>query len=421
MPKRWGLILSLSLSVMLIGPGCTFTDNLSGQIERNSQSLHDATMEALLINIVRSAYGEPISFTQATNVMATGSVSGSMGLPFILFGSGPTPPQLSQNGLGIFGNNMLSVQNGNNINLAVLDNREFWLGMLTPLSFETVNFFISQGVPRDVMFSLYIQQEKVESDQGVVIYNNDPFDPRFGEFINQMRMNLELGMTTVALARSQTIGPPLRADEVSNLQHLVQLTQAGLQLAPVAAADGPRYQLMTGRLAAALCFDARLATVSVAGRVVPQSTCAAMAGATSEDHGSASGQSSFSFRGDKADGDAARAPSTYTLYPRSTYGVIRYLGQVMRAGLESPSYNSLVDGIAREFGRTPVSARLFLVEKNGSTADSFVSVVYRGDTYSIPRSATTTIEVLGLLRQMIALSLSVNALPVGSSTTVIAQ
>jgi hypothetical protein len=423
MTIRLTWIWNVSLAALLSLTGCTFTDDLSGQIDRTSESIHTATMKALLLNIVRSSHGEPVSFTQATNVTSTGSISGNLGLPFVLFGSGPTSPQLSRNGFGIFGNNAASVQNGNNINLAVLDNREFWMGMLTPLSFDTVNFFISQGVPRDVVFRLYIQQEVKESPQGSVIYTNDTSDTRYGEFLELMRRNLELGMTAVALPRSQSIGPPMSASEVTNLRHLVELAQAGFQLTPVSSKEGVAYQLMRRRPVSTLCFDQKLASADVVGRIEPQSTCSAMAADAAPHPPEPPGpQAAFSFQANKSEAEPEAPSSTYTLYPRSTYGVIRYLGQIMRAGLDNPAYNTLVDGIARDMGLDPIKERLFLVRKNAPiTEKSFVSVEYRGDTYSIPVTATTTIEVVGLLRQMIALSLSVNALPAGAATTVIAQ
>jgi hypothetical protein len=109
------------------------------------------------------------------------------------------------------------------------------------------------------------------------------------------------------------------------------------------------------------------------------------------------------------------------IFPRSTYDMFRYLGALVRASQETPPRSvHLVTEEAKFFGGSePLANDLFVVRKN-ARGPSFISVRYGKDTYSIPKSATTTIQVLALLRQLIALSTSVNALPpTGTVTTVV--
>jgi hypothetical protein len=425
MPKPRVSLAALGLVVCLLLSACTFTDDLTGQIRRDTDSIQTATEKALLLNIVRSGYGEPISFTQVANVLATGAVNGTLGLPFALFGPGPTPPTLTQNGFGLAGNNAVNASSGNNVSLSVLDTKEFWLGMLTPLSFDTLNFFISQGVPRDVLFALYLQKQIVATGDKITTYNNDPNDPHFADFVGLLRRNLQLGLTTQSLPRAMPVGPPIDAVAASNLKQLVKTAQAGMLLIPVKTKEGLRYQLLNGKISATLCFDPTIATIKVDGQVPKQFTCpavmeSAMSAVAKEQAGGA-GQLTAAFQAMGFAGSATPGSVGYTLYPRSTYGIIRYLGATAKAALDNPAYNALANSIAQQLGRDPIGTRLFYIEKNAPpSSDDFVSVTYRGDRYSIPMKATTTVQVLGLVQQLIALSTSVNSLPV-SGTVVTAR
>lgn len=424
MAKPRVLFAALGLVVVaLLVSACTFSDDLAGQIRRDTDSIQTATEKALLLNIVRSGYGEPISFTQVANVLATGSVNGTLGLPFALFGPGPTPP--TPNGFGVTGNNAVNASSGNNVSLSALDTKEFWLGMLTPLSFDTLNFFISQGVPRDVLFALYLQKQIVTTGNKVTTYNNDPNDPHFADFVDLLRRNLQLGLTTQTLPRAMPVGPPIDKAAASNLKELVKTAQAGMLLIPIKTKEGVRYQLLNGKISATLCFDPTIATIKVEGQVPKQFTCpavmeSAMSAVEKEQAGGA-GQLSAAFQAMGFSGPTTPGSVGYTLYPRSTYGIIRYLGVTARADLDNPAYNALANSIAQQLGRDPIASRLFYVEKNApASSDDFVSVTYRGDRYSIPMKATTTVRVLGLVQQLIALSTSVNSLPV-SGTVVTAR
>lgn len=102
------------------------------------------------------------------------------------------------------------------------------------------------------------------------------------------------------------------------------------------------------------------------------------------------------------------------IYPRSAFDIFRYLGSLVKTGTQV----ELVTDEARSLGADGLSQQLFVVELNSPRADSFVSVEYHGATYSVPIQATATIGVLSLLRRLVALSASVNALPVSNTVTV---
>lgn len=406
-------LAGISLAVAFTISGCTFTDDLTGQIDRDSRSIAIAADQQLLLNIIRAGYGTPMSFTQVSSVLATGSVNGTLGLPFALFGPGPTPPTLTQNGFGVFGTNSVNASSGNNFSLSILDNKEFWLGMLTPLSFDTLNFFIRQGMPREVLFNLYMAKlEITRGKERTLSLINSPTATSFAEFENNLRENVHYGLTTDAVIRALSLGPPLRIQDASNMKNLVQVAQAGLRLIPIQTKQGTQYQIMAGKIAAVLCFDPAIAQTDIEGKIPTDYTCPAVtsAGVTASAAESASsGETPFAFQ---SKASAGYPQTTYTVYPRSTYEILRYLGSLALAEINDPAYVSLASRLAQDEGASPIAGRLFVVRENAPTSDDFVSVTYRGNRYSIPMQATTTIQVMALVRQLIALSTSVNSLPV---------
>ncbi|MDR3436269.1 hypothetical protein [Telmatospirillum sp.] len=412
MSKLKPRLAEIVLTIILAVSGCTFSDDLTGQIGRDSSSIKTAAEELLLLNIVRAGHAEPMAFSQVSSVLASGSISGTLGLPFALFGPGAAPAAVTRNGFGVAGTNSVDTQNANDFTLSVLDTKEFWLGMLTPLSFDTLNFFISRGVPRDLLFSLYILREESTVGTTVKTVVNDPADPSFPEFLAQLRQTLRLGLTTDSVVRTTNIGPPLSSEAASDMKNLVELHKAGLALRPVSTKDGSRYQIVDGKVTAVLCFEPGIATTKIEDIIPPQYTCpvvtASDAAEKTENTSSLSGQTPFGFHSKES---ATHAATSHKFYLRSTYDIMRYLGSVAQADIDNPHYVDLVTREAIAMGKDPLASRLFVVEKNSDSTDDFISVMYRGDRYSIPMKATTTLRVMSLVRQLIALSTSINSLP----------
>ena len=400
-------ICAASLALLLLGlTACSISPyDVPGQVGNYNGSIEQLEEQAILINILRASENAPLGFTQVSQVLGSGSFSTSVGLPTIGIGGGPQGP--TQNRF-LFGPSISSTGN-TNVNLLPLETKEFWLGMLTPLSAETLAFFINQGVSREMLFYLYIQRVELSAaGKPTETETNNPLDPGFAEFSDDLRAALTLGLTAKTTTSTQTVGPPLSASQVSDVNTLLTISKAGLDVVPDPAKDGA-YRLQATHSAAAVCFDQARATVDISQRLPDSVTCSKQSPPSQ-----AGGAAPFSYQ-------EAHAPLSIQFYPRSTYDIFRYLGTVVRASLKADGKNvDLTTPESKAYtGSDPLANELFVVQKNMPGA-AFVKVKYGPDTYSIPKSATNTIEVLALLRQLVALSTSVNSLPpTGALTTVI--
>ena len=402
-----------ALTLLFALSGCTYsTYDLPGAVGKYNGSIEEFQERAILTNIIRASEDAPLGFTQVAVVRGSGSATSQFGLPTVTIGGPQVPVQRE----AIFANNGLGASVNTNFDMAVLESKEFWLGVLTPLTPATLAFFINQGVPREILFYLYVQRAELSSSgRPTEIDVNNPSDPRFPQFTDALGAALRLGLTADTATRSFDFGPPLPASQASNVKDLLELAKAGLSLRPVESKTGTTYQIVGSQSAAVLCFDQARASVNVEEALGLSLTCDTMRGSAAPTKPEAGG-TPFGFT-TKTVGQ--RPAASIKIYPRSTYDIFRYLGALVKAGQNGKYVDLVTDDAKLNGGSDPLGTKLFVVQKN-ATGSKYLSIKYGADTYSIPKGATTTIQVLALARQLVALSTSVNALPnSGTVTTVV--
>lgn len=405
-------VAAISLTLTMALSGCLRSQyDLAGQVGLYNSAIERLEEQAILINILRASDNAPMGFTQLAVVRGSGSNTTSIAIPGINLG----PPAAVGAKNTVIGSGSVSLSPNTNFDLAVLDTKEFWQGVLTPLSPKTLVFFINQGVPREILFNLYVARTELStSGKAPVIEVNNPLDPTYGGFASDLQQSLALGLTADTATRSFNFGPPIPAKRAENIENLLDVAKSGMSIVPVASKNGSEYQLKVSASAAVICFNQANASLDIADRVPTAATCAAMRGESAP-----AGESAGPFLYEQS-ATGTHPPVTIQIYPRSTYDIFRYLGALVRTSLDKGTYVNLTTDQAKIFGGGGALAdKLFVVQKN-APGDSYVSVTYNGDTYSVPKSATTTIQVLALLRQLVALSTSVNSLPSsGTVTTVV--
>ena len=190
-------IFTVTFAALVVG-GCTtpVTPDFTEMSANYAGILEQYQLNSILINIVRASNERPLSFLDIPSINGSGSVttnpsiSGSMngligGLAGGPAGIASISPSLS-----------LSFGNSFNFSQSSLDNATFLRGFLSQIPIETAKFFISDNLPREVMFSLIISSIEIKRADGKSVkYMNNPLLPEYPAFQAELYRLLSYGLT----------------------------------------------------------------------------------------------------------------------------------------------------------------------------------------------------------------------------------
>jgi len=188
----------LGCSAIGLLTSCTtpVTPDFTGMSAKYANILEQYQLNSILINIIRASNERPLSFLDIPSINGSGNISTSPSLSGSLngliggFAGGPTgitsiDPSLS-----------LSFGNSFNFSQSSLDNATFLRGFLSPIPIETAKFFLSDNLPREVMFSLVIAAIEIKQADGKSAkYINNPLLPEYPEFKAELYKLLSYGLT----------------------------------------------------------------------------------------------------------------------------------------------------------------------------------------------------------------------------------
>lgn len=187
-----------SISITILIGGCTtpVTPDFTEMSAKYANILEQYQLNSILINIIRASNERPLSFLDIPSITGSGSVSFNTGL-------GP-----SMNGFigGLAGGPLgisslspsLSPSFGNSFNFSQssLDNATFLQGFLSQIPIGTAKFFISDHLPREVLFSLVIASIEIKQADGKSTrYINNPLLPEYPAFQSALYKLLSYGLT----------------------------------------------------------------------------------------------------------------------------------------------------------------------------------------------------------------------------------
>jgi len=161
----------------------------------------------IFLNVVRASEKMPMNFLDIPSILGTGmltvspNVTGSFGAA--VFGSGLAGP--SGLGLGSLSNSVsstLSVTNMNQFTFtqSSLDNATFWKSFLSKVPLSTIEYFMQNRTPKEVIYSLVIDSILiVKSDGEIMAFNNNPLDStNYLEFEKILYKLINAGLTVSA-------------------------------------------------------------------------------------------------------------------------------------------------------------------------------------------------------------------------------
>jgi hypothetical protein len=399
----------LALSAVGILSGCTapVTPDFTQMSANYAGILEQYQLNSILINIIRASSERPLSFLDIPSINGSGTVTTSPSLNASLNGvigglaGGPAGITSISPALN------LSFGNSFNFSQSSLDNATFLRGFLSPIPIETAKFFISDNLPREVMFSLVIASIEIRQPDGKTIkYFNNPLLPEYPEFQTELYKLLSYGLTIDRIQDepNKAPAPPIGGLPGGRMPNIPMPTGTNPSFAGMPSpygGMGSTYGGMGGMYGQSqpqaqykVCVDENKFANFVKQEFSPGIFCKASA-------------SSFKKQGSKAE---------LVLTIRSTHSVFEYLGQVVAAQNQAKPYIVVLPPSdtthPRKAGENNQYA-LLVVRKNDPSNKSFASIKnLDGDVYSIPSENNGySAMVIRIISQLLSLNKIPGSIP----------
>jgi hypothetical protein len=369
-------------TILALTSGCAYNDHFDNRVARYDVAAEQARDSMILTNIVRASHAEPMSFIQLGQLSGSNTSAATVGLPSLLLGPlSPTAATAALQKDVIFGSaaaggngyvgNQASTSGSTSFQATPAETKDFYRGLLSDVDPYTLEFFVNQGMSRELLFYLFTS-EVIENGREV---HNDPLSPDFPEFRKVVRAAVDYGLTSEPVPTRKSARPGRTARRADP--------------APSASVNSSDQNPDQAAQPTQLCF----AKQDMA------------AGLSASDVSPICGTSEVSPDGRTVMYKGVRV----TVIPRSVFAIFQFLGRILAAG--QPARITLYSPQAID--QPPLADKyLFDVEENGP-GPCFLSVDYEGVNYCIPlQGAENTKRILSILTQLLALNTSIQDIPV---------
>ena len=375
---------------------CEFTVDFSQWASGYNKAVERTHNENLILNMVRAAYNRPMHFSTVSVVRGNGQATPVLSafMPFNKLTA------LARSGATL--TPTFTVTSGFNFDMASLDTSEFLVGLLTQISPEVIDYYVSNGIPREVLFNLFIESIEIVTDDHTETLVNDPNSPDHEKFNKVLHGLLDNGFTTESLAVTAPVGPVLTEAEAKDPLRLQAVAQNGLVLEKA----GGGYRIVKSATASRFCFKAR----GEALKKLPKNALCGANDLPDEKAGQKIGS-----------GLEGRHDASLKVVTRSTGGVFNYLGNLIYQQVDSqaPYRLALTSEEARAYNYLGRGDSLLYVLKDTVQTGDLVRVEFNGTTYSVPADKQGySALVMSIVSQLLNLSKSVNSIPTPSAVVV---
>jgi hypothetical protein len=405
------LLIAIFLAAAL--SACAVADQLSGHsIEYNIQA-SDTKNQTLLINILRAAYRRPLQFTDLSTISGQLSVSGTAAFSVPFGGLREGSSRIDQF------NPSVTVSNSPTYTVSVLNTKEFYQGILTPIPMKTLSYYINIGFPEYVLLTLVVS----EIDYGppnarrriVNIPDRKIADSKAGkQFADLLRLLIDMGLTVEDVEETVPIGAPFEANKYPSPTDLVALDAKNIRVADL---GNSHFQLKKTNQTSRFCFDPGRAhnirvyagaPVGDTGEKLPASLiCGARRNSAlvpaMAANARASRHAAIKPAPEQADPQTSEGyEGPLVIRTHSTEGIIYYLGEIARIqlGLVPPTSNNWDPGIFHL--------------KQGTGGPNTIDAAFEGKPYYIdadPTGEDRSSQVLDLVTELLAQNNSAKDLP----------
>jgi hypothetical protein len=413
-------VFSLAATAILGFTSCSYVDQFGTRAVSYNIEAEHAKDQDLVLNIVRAAYRKPMQFTDLSTIsgQATASFTGGLSLLF-----GP-----HQSASGDTATPSATFSGGPTFAVGTLNTKEFYEGILAPIPTSTIDYYLSQGFPKSVLFSLLIAEIDIDKPGGLpATYAQADTQRHWDDFRDFLNMLLDAGLSAETVPSVKAIGPPLTSDEARDprriaelkaqkldlVEHSLDKPDANLSYADRAVLHEKRarvyYRIEQDDTSAQVCFQQGKTAV---GRPIGTTGVILQKDWVCGEH-----KPDSSAPGHKSTGTYTLVSQTadsggLSFKTRSVEGIIYLLGEIARSELHL--------GVQ---GNASFVPQLWAADCNGyrtlfsigtGVAPGAISTTYDGVSYSVPVDSTgcnRSAQVLEVVTQLLALNSSAKDLP----------
>ena len=413
-------------------------DQVDSRYDAVSRSLAKARNDAIFLNLVRASHDYPLAFTAIANVTPGMTNTSSFALPSFSLGPPNCLPGLSGVTHSIacsfptgvpgapigFGNTTASNSTAvsSNFNISTEETGSFYQGFLKPIELPTLDYFIRQGYPRELLFWLFADSFQLQfgnNPRNAIGYQYDP-PVSYGcpqEQFPHLPQLCFREWVWIAVLSGLTV-------EEKTIVKASGGAKGGRDSSS-GAAKGPETTIVARfcfspqlqRQAANLMGNESAAQITKLYFPINQNQISPWCGTWSDAAAKAQAEQpqddTFKFK---------LGLYTFRIVPRSAYGVFEFLGNLMKMQRENrePAENAYLpprhDMFAPIIEMPPTlltanKEQLITVLQN-SGANCFSQTWFIDGQYCVPEEATNTKKIFSLLAQLIAIETSATDLSI---------
>lgn len=403
---------------------CAIVDPVDKRYDTVARSLATARNEAIFLNLVRASHDYPLSFTTIANVTPSMTNTTSFALPSFSFGPPNCLPSFGATGAltsracsfptGIPGADVgisnSTASNGTaistNFSVATQETGSFYDGFLKPVDLQTLDYFIRQGYPPELLFWLFTDSFEYNKAGVKTGYRYDPPNdygcPKVPGsilcFTDWIHIAVYTGLTIEELYLQKGAGGSAKGGGDSSAKS----DSGGGSKAETVIFPRFCFDPVLGQRARQIMGPEKSAEIKrLLG--VPESALQPQCGSkwnplTTED------------TPQPALLPLRVGPYSFTIVPRSAYGVFEFLGAVMRMERKDvePVMGAYVPPGRDDLAQPPIlwsvpqdPSLISVLQDNSGYC--FVHTYFIDGDYCVPEKADTTKRIFSLLAQLIAI------------------
>ncbi len=410
----WRVLLVGALLAGALG-ACAVVDPVDNRYDTVSRSLAKARNESIFLNLVRASHDYPLSFTVVANVTPSLTNTTSLALPSFLLGPRfPALPTTVDRDV-VFGNttagNTTAVST--NFSVSTQETSAFYQGFLKPIDLQTLAYFIRQGYSRELLFWLFTDAFTLTlPGQPPLGYHYSPpddygcsqLDPKHRCFIDWVHNAAFTGLTVEEKTEQASASSSAPKGGASGGGSSPKGTSyARFCFNPVLA------QQAVSSVAPALVAEAQ-SNLDVQRTMLFSSNMTCGSDSWTPEQYKEVAQPDILPLTFNTKNAPNSAPISFSITPRSAYGVFVFLGTLMRMQREHlvPSHYAFIPPNRPYAAEPPVletvheDPQLMTVVQNMG-GQCFVHTWFQDGDYCVPEEAATTKRIFGLLAQLIAI------------------